>query len=162
MQTTLRFEYKFSVQNAALMVFACLAVTISIGFIAYTNPNIGISRMLSKFLSPNAPVLFFWIVFLICLLATIFALVFAVKSFNTLKFVELGPSFVVLPSASVTMSPISIPYSTISQVQVVNIQNQQIAVISSTIGEARLLSKFFATSDSFEAFLLELKQRRHS
>ena len=143
------------------MVLAAISVTAGIGYIAYANPEVRITRLLPGVFSPEAPTMIFWALTVLSLAATLFTLSVAFKSLNSVNYVELRPNDAFVPSASISMSPIAIPYRSIRQIQIVNIQNQQMAVISSSVGEARLLSKFFTTAGDFTAFLLALEQRRH-
>jgi hypothetical protein len=159
---TLRFKYKFTTSSAVLMVLAAFAVTVSLGYFASHPPDARLTRLLSRLLSPEAPFIVFWGLTALSLFASIFATRAAFSSSNSINHIELGPSSALLPSASITMSPITIPYRFIRQIRVMNIQNHQMAVISSSVGESRLLSKFFASPGDFTAFLLALEQRRHS
>jgi hypothetical protein len=158
----LRFKYKFTASSAILMVLAAFAVTASIFYIAYANPDSRLTRLLSVFFSSEALPKFYWGLAALSFVASLYVLRFAFSVSNAINHVELGPNGAIVPSASISMSPISIPYSAIRKIQVVNVQNHQLAVISSSIGEARLISKFFATPSDFTAFLLALEQRRHA
>jgi hypothetical protein len=158
---TLRFEYRFTAFSAVLMVIAAFAVTAGLGYIAYTNPEYRLTTLLSRLLSPSAPPLVFWALTILCFLASLFALRVAIRAPGSISHVELGPTGALVPQASVSMKPITIPYSSIRNIQVKDIQGQQMAVISSSVGESRLLAKFFATPSDFTAFLLALEQRRH-
>jgi hypothetical protein len=157
---TLRFEYKFTASSAVLMVVAAFAVTAALGYIAYTNPESRLTTLLSKLLSPSAPPLVFWALTILCFMAALFTLRFAIRAPGSISHVELGPNGALVPLASVSMKPITIPYGSIRDIQVKDIQGQQMAVISSTVGESRLLAKFFTTPSDFTAFLLALEKRR--
>lgn len=158
---SLRFKYKFTAASAVLMVLAACAVTAGLGYIAYANPDVRLMRFLGRLISPDARPMVFWGLAALSSIATVFAIRVAFSSSNSINYVELGPKGAFVPSASISMSPINIPYSSIRQIKVMSVQNQQMAVISSSIGEARLLSKCFATPGDFTAFLLALEQRRH-
>lgn len=49
----LRFKYKFTAANAALMVFVAIALTASLGYMAYANPDIRLMRSLFRLASPE-------------------------------------------------------------------------------------------------------------
>lgn len=157
----LRFKYKLPAISAALMVVAALAVTAGLGYIAYTNPDTRITRMLTRALSPEAPPIFFWSLAVLSLLASMIVLRVAMRSQSGASYVELGLTGALVPKASISMSPITIPYSAITQIQVINIPGQQMAVISSAAGDSRLLSKSFSAPSDFIAFLKALQERRH-
>jgi len=157
---TLRFKYRLPTISAVLMVLAALATTAGLAYIAYTNPDSRITRLLTRALSPEAPPFFFWGLTVLSLLASMAVLWFAIRTQGGIRYVELGPTSTLVPKASISMSPITIPYGAITKIQVTNIPGQQMAVISSTVGESRLLSKSFATSGEFTAFLQALQARQ--
>jgi hypothetical protein len=142
------------------MVLAALAPTAGIGYIAYTKPDFYRIRLLARILSPEALQLVFWGLTAFGLFATVIVLRFAIRTQSAVSFVELGSIGALVPRASISMSPITIPYNSITQVQVTNIQGQQMAIISSSVGESRLLSKSFATQSEFTSFLQALQERR--
>lgn len=156
----LRFKYKLPAISAVLMVLAAFAVTAGLGYIAYTNPDSRITRLLARVLSPEAPPFFFWGLTVLSLLASAIVLRVAIRSQSGVSYVELGLTSALVPKASLSMSPITIPYSAIRQIKVINIQGQQMAVISSSVGESRLLSKSFTAPSEFTAFLQVLQERR--
>ena len=157
----LRFKYKLPATSAVLMVLAALAVTVSLGYIAYTNPDIRITRFLTKVLSPEAPPFFFWGLTVLCFFASVIVIRIAIRSQSGVSYVELGPTSILVPKASISMSWITIPYDAIKQIRVINIPGQQVAIISSPAGESRLLSKSFAAPSEFTAFLQALQELRH-
>ena len=156
----LRFNYKINASSTILMVVGTFALTASIGYIAYTTPDLRLTRLL-ELVSPEFPSLFFWSLTALTSLCCIFAVHFAFSSLNSIGYVELGPNGAFVPSASLSMTPITIPYRSIKQIQVVKIEKHQMAIISSSIGEARILSKFSSSPRDFTEFLLALEQRRH-
>ncbi|MFC3686651.1 hypothetical protein [Hydrogenophaga luteola] len=159
---TLRFDYKFTATSAVTMVIAAFAVTAGLGYIAYTNPETRLTMVISRLLSPSVPPIIFWALTALCFIAALFTLHVAFRASRSISHVELGPNGALVPLASISMKPITIPYGSIRNIQVKDIQGQQLAVISSTVGESRLLAKFFATPSDFTAFLLALERRRHA
>ena len=155
-----RFKYKLPAMSAALMVLAAFAATAGIGYIAYTKPDSRITRLLARILSPEALQFVFWGLAAFGLFATVMVIRFAIRTQSGVSYVELGAIDVLVPKASISMSPVAIPYDAITQVQVINIQGQQMAIISSSVGESRLLSKSFATPSEFTSFLQVLQERR--
>ena len=161
-EPTIRFEYRFSTSNAASMVVVTLGVTLGIGYIAYTKPNYGLVKLLSTYLSSDVAALFFWALTAACLCATIFAILFALRSRGAAPFIELGPQAVLLPNGTLSMSQMAVPYDTIQSIQISEIQGQQILAIKSPKGEVRLISKFFSSSSDFSNFLTTLEHRRRN
>ena len=157
----LRFRYRLSAGNLILMAVAAIAVTASMGYLAQINPDVRLTRTLARMLSPSAPPMIYWGLTTLGCLATLYVFFAAIKMSNAVNYVELGPTGAFVPSASISMSPITIPYRSIRNIQVIDVQKHQMAVISSSVGEARLGSQCFSTPRDFTAFLLALEQRRH-
>jgi len=157
----LRFKYKIPAGSRMLMVIAAIAVTASMGYIAYTNPDVRLTRTLARLFSHSAPPMIYWGFTALGFLATLVVIFAASRSSNAVNYVELGSAGAFVPSASISMSPITIPYKSIRSIQVINLNKHQMAVISSSVGEARLGSQFFSSPYDFKAFLLTLEQRRH-
>jgi hypothetical protein len=53
----------------------------------------------------------------------------------------------------------SVPYGAIKGIRAAAVPGQQMLLVSSTVGEARLLSKAFASPREYELFLSELRRR---
>lgn len=159
---TLRFNYKLSIGNALLMVVLAAAVTAGMGYFAHVNPNVRVTRILAQLFSPEAPPLIYWGLTVLGLIATLYVTFMAVKSTKAVNYVELGPQGAVLPSATISMSLITISYRSIKSVQLAQLGKHQMAVISSSEGQARLSSQFFPTPSDFKTFLAALEQRRHT
>lgn len=157
-----RFKYKLPASSAVLMVLAALAATAGIGYIAYMKPDSRITRLLARMLSPEALQFVLWGGAAFALIATVIVLRFAIRTQNGLSYLELGSTGALVPKASLSMPPITIPYGAITQIQVTNIQGQQMAIISSAVGESRLLSKSFSTPNEFTSFLQTLQERRNN
>ena len=83
----------------------------------------------------------------------------AVQDHRGPQYVELGEQAAFLPKASVSRIMLSVPYSAIRQVRTVLIPGQQMILIDSSVGQARLLSKAFASSHDFALFLRSLQER---
>ena len=114
----LRFKYKLSAGNLMLMVIAAIAVTASMGYLAHINPDVRLTRTLARLLSPSAPPMIYWGLTTLGFLATLYVLLAAIRSSNAVSYVELGPKGAFVPSASISMSPITIPYRSIRSIRV--------------------------------------------
>lgn len=158
---TLRFKYKLPAISAVLMVLVTFATTAALGYIAYTNPAFHRTRLLTRLLSPEALPIFFWGLTIISLIASLIVLQFAIRTQYGMRYVELGPMSALVPKAGLSMSPITIPYNTITQIQIMNIHGKKIAIIFSMVGESRLFAKSFLTSGEFTTFIQVLQERRH-
>jgi hypothetical protein len=153
-----RYEYRLPTMRAVLMVLVAFAVPASVAYIAYTNIKaVRIAGLIS--LSPDQASLFFWGLAALCLVAAFVALWVAVRSQAGPGYVELGVTGALLPRASLSAPLISIPYSTITQVRVVNVSGQQMVAVNSAAGQARVMSKAFAKQSAFASFVTTLQER---
>ena len=158
-ESPLRFDYKLPAGSAMLMVLAPIAITLGMVYLAQSSYDEHFKRSFLRFISPSNLSTLFWSLAAICGLASIYVLSIGMKMSNSLKYVELGPEGAFVPSASMSMSPITIPYQSIRGIQLVDIQKQKIAIISSSVGEARLNCKCFPTPNDFTTFVSALQQR---
>ena len=158
---SLRFKYgwkPFAVVILALVVFS---LTAGMAYIAHTVPDVRFTRLLSKLVSPEAPAIAYWTLTAITGVLSVLGVAIAIKAAGAVTHVELNSTGALLPSASLSSRPFLMPYKSIRQIQVVEVQGHPMAVISSTVGESRVISKQFASPKDFSAFLLALEQRRH-
>lgn len=157
---TLRFSYKLSAMRATLMVVVALGVTAGLGYIAYANPDSRYTRLFARVLSPEIAPYFWWGLTFLALIASAIVIWFAIRSQSAPPYVELGPTNALVPQGSLTMVTLAIPYSAITQIQILNIPGQQMAVISSPFGTSRLISKSFKSPGEFTSFIQALQGRR--
>ncbi|WP_255991617.1 hypothetical protein [Chitinolyticbacter albus] len=158
---TLVFQYRLPAVNAILMVLAAFATTGGLGYFALHAPDARITRTISTLFSPEAAPLFLWALTAISFTATLLVVWFAVHSQTRVHHVELGSSHIVAPQASLSSKSISIPYTSISQLQVVKVSGQKMAIISSGKNQSRLLENSFSSTDRFLKFLHVLHERRN-
>lgn len=155
-QQTLRFEYRLSPVSAALMVLAVIILSVLVGYIAYTNSEMHLTRGLA----PETRPIIYWGMTVLCFGTGIVVVRIALNCFNSFRHVELGPAGTLVPSDIISMTPVAIPYRSISNIRVMHAGKHQFVVISSSLGESRLLSKLFASPNDFTEFLSVLEQRR--
>lgn len=74
-------------------------------------------------------------------------------------YVELGKAAAFVPKASLAAPWISIPYREITRVQLASIRGQQLIIISSAAGEARIIPMAFASPSAFASFAATLQER---
>ena len=140
------------------MVLVAFAILAGVAYIAYTNQKgLRIGGLIT--LSPAGATTFFWVLALLSLFPACLAVWFAVRNHSGPGFVELGPASALVRKASLSASLLDVPYSAIEQVRTVKVSGQQMIVITSAVGEARLMSTAFATPVEFAAFKLELLAR---
>lgn len=150
----LHFKYKVSAWYFALMVFAACAIAVYLVYrAASTDYNFLIMSVLGwTFHLGLIAYLGFKIIHL---LST------ARKMLNGNYHIELGPNSALVPSFSIAMSPITMPYQSITSVQVNNVKKHKIVIISSSGDQSILDSRCFSTPSDFTSFLAGLEQRRH-
>jgi hypothetical protein len=158
---TLRFKYGYKPGQVVILALFVLALTAGMAYIAYTVPDARFTRLIAKLFSPDAPAIVYWVLTAVTAVLSVSAIVVSIKGAGAVTSVELNASGALVPSASIASKPFLMPYKSIRQIQVVEFQGYPIAVISSSVGESRLISKQFASPKEFSAFLLALEQRRH-
>lgn len=159
---TLRFKYGYKPFAVVILALAVFSLTAGAAYIAHTVPDVRFTRLLSKLISPEAPAIAYWTLTAITGVLSILAVSISIKGAGGITHVELNNVGALVPSASMSSKPFLMPYKSIRQIQVVEVQGYPMAVISSVVGESRLISKQFASPKDFSAFLLALEQRRHS
>lgn len=153
------FHYQLPVILAIQMVLATLALTAGMTYVAYARPDSRLLRRLSRLLFPEAISAILWGFAVFGFIASILVIWLAIRSQTAVRYIELGPSGVLVPKASISMKQIRIPYSSITNLQIVEFNDQHMAVIHSKFGESRLSQKSFATPKAFESFLQALQER---
>lgn len=154
-----RFHYQLPVRSAIQMVLVTIALTAGMTHIASARPDSRLMRRLSRLLSPEAISALFWGFAVFGIIASILVIWLAIRSQTGVRYVELGPSEILVPKASMSMKHIRIPYLAITHLQIVNYHGQRMVVIHSKVGESRLSEKSFATPKAFESFLQVLQER---
>ena len=158
-ESPLRFAYKLPAANAILMVLVVIAVTLSMVFLAQSNPDTRLTRSLARIFSPIELPVIYWGMAVLCSFATIYVLFISAKMSKGIRYVELGSNGVFVPSATMSMTQITIPYKAIRGIQILSVQKHKLAIISSSVGESRLSSQCFSTPGDFTTFLSVLEQR---
>jgi hypothetical protein len=155
---TLRFSYRLSFARTAAMLVVTLAIPWGVGYIAHAVR--GPVRMFGVItLSQPQAQAFFWSFCAASVLAALVALWIAFQNHKGPHHVELGATAAVLPKASVTRVMLSVPYAAIRHIQTLRIPGQQMVLVDSSVGQTRLLSNAFATSEEFARFLRILHER---
>jgi len=156
--TTLRFAYRLPAARAVLMVLVSFAVAVGSAYIASTNQKaLRIFGLVT--LPPDAASTLFWLFAILSLAVALLAVWLGIRSHVGAGYVELGPTSAVVPMASLSGGPLTVPYSAIKRVSTLNVPGQQLVIIASSVGEARLMSNSFATQREFAEFLNALQAR---
>lgn len=146
--STIKYKYGLSFSRAILSISIAFLLNICLFYAA----KIG--------WFPRSPRLS-WVLAGLSVLLTLFVIWFSIRG-QKIGTIELGTEAAIVPKASLFMPLISLPYASIKQVKLVNVNRQHMAIISSSIGEARLYSTWFPTLEDFKTFLETLQQRRNS
>lgn len=158
MQDAQRFPYRFPKTQLVLMLLMVAALPLALTIMASTNRK-GLRLLgLARFSAGGANTIY-WLLALLAALAAVAVLVMAIRAFRSPGYVELGATAALLPRASLAQDLITIPYGTIRSVQCVQVPGQQMIVVHSGLGEARLMAKAFASADDFSAFLRQIEAR---
>jgi hypothetical protein len=157
--STRHFHYQLPVFSAIQMVLVPIVLTAGMTHIASARPDSRLMRRLSRLLFPEALSALLWGFVAFGVIASILVICLAIRSQTGVHYVELGPSGILVPKASMSMKQIRIPYLAITHLQIGNYHGQRIVVIHSKVGESRLSEKSFATPKAFESFLQVLEER---
>jgi len=157
--STRRFHYQLPVFSAIQIVLVPIVLTAGMTHIASARPDSHLMRRLSRLLFPEALSALLWGFVAFGVIASILVICLAIRSQTGVHYVELGPSGILVPKASMSMKQIRIPYLAITHLQIGNYHGQRIVVIHSKVGESRLSEKSFATPKAFESFLQVLEER---
>jgi hypothetical protein len=156
--STLRFSYRLSFARSAAMVVAALAVPCGLAYIAHAVEQP--VRMFGAItLSPAAATAFFWTFCIVSAVAAGIALWIVIQNHKGPQHVELGATAAVVPKMSVTRIMLCVPYGAIRHIETLRIPGQQMVIIDSSVGQSRLLSNAFATSEEFALFVRALRER---
>lgn len=153
-----RFSYRFPKTQLMLMLLVVAALPLALSFMASTNRK-GLRLFgLARFSAGGATTIY-WVLAVLAALAASAVAVMAIRAFRAPGYVELGATAALLPRASLAQDLITIPYGTIRNVQCVQVPGQQMIVVCSGLGEARLMAKAFASADDFTTFLRQIEAR---
>ncbi|MBS4051134.1 MAG: hypothetical protein KGZ69_08020 [Methylomonas sp.] len=145
---TIKYRYKLPTKRALFAVVIAILINVGLTYEAYSK---GLPQLTN--LS--------WQLAGLSWLLTLFVIWFVIRG-QRIGDVELGEEAALIPKASLYMSLIRVPYHCIKRVKLVNLNKQLMAVISTSVGTARLNSTWFATLEDFQNFLQILEERRHA
>ncbi|WFP49428.1 hypothetical protein PL263_15165 [Methylomonas sp. EFPC3] len=147
MSEVIRYRYRLPSRIAASLLFAALAPTSGLAYLAVSAPLSQYASLIGLLTvaSGICAVLLGWIV--------------ARASFKP-HYIELREEEALLPKASLTLPIICMPYSAIEQVKRLKVSGHTVAVVVSAFGEARVNSGWFTAPGEFAEFLEQVERRR--
>jgi len=154
----LSFKYQVPAWRNFLGVVFCSAGAIGMGYLSYINQK-GLRIFQLITFSPEASSLIYLASSLVLLLCVALFVVLIVRSLNGPVVLTIEETYVVVPRASLKGELLSIPYSSIKQLLVQDLQRQQMITINSSVGQARVLSVGFRNVGEFSSFKLALASR---
>lgn len=158
-ETTQQFNYSPSVVRVIFGLLFVTALPFGLANIAKENQK-GLRFFHLFTLSPTEASLFYWGVAIMCGVAALLVFIATFNSLRGAKIVELTATHAVVPKASIRGGQLNIPYESIKEIKRRKISaRQEMIVIKSTIGEARLISSNFRGLLSFDDFLATLNER---
>lgn len=155
---TIRFDYKLPARKLFPMLLVAIAIPIAI---AYTAASVHSSLRIAGIitLSPSQAAKFFLFLSFVTAPVAVLALWLAFKTCFKPSFVELCETSLVAPKASPLMSSTSIPYSSISEMRVVEIRGEKSLQVRSGVCSLDLQAYCFPTPADFLTFVERLHER---
>ena len=152
---TAKYPYKPKpiVAFAATVFFAgCAAV---LGNLALTNDRGILFYRIIEF-SPSAATVFFWILTSFSLFAVAGGIFMLVKSFSATRFVLLTQDSLVSPKAGFSENNITIPYDTIDQLTISEVQKQKFLMVHYSGKKISIPKSLLPKKETFEELCSKL------
>ncbi len=152
------FLYRISATRHAVGLALCAALALVVAYFAADNKE-GLYGFKSMSFSAPEASLIFWAVAALFAVGALCCTVMLRKSLEGPISLRLGPLNLSAPKASLKGPMLSIPYIDIKTVTLHSVQNQQMLVVESSLGQARVSSIGFASELEFEKFYQGLTSR---
>jgi hypothetical protein len=153
-----RFDYQIPASSTVPGTIFFLGLAIGTGFFAHSNER-GVRLYGLITLTPDKATVFFWVLTAIFVLCTVLLGMMTLRAFGVPAIVAIEETHVIAPRASIRFKLLSIPYTSIKQVLVQKAQSQEIVIINSSVGQARLMSSGFKSRREFSHFKRALAER---
>jgi hypothetical protein len=156
--SSLRFQYGIPAKNAAFMVFGVLLGPVGAAYLAMTFQRpLRILGVIT--LTAQGSTNFFWVIFAIGAIVALIVIFVAIRSQISQSWIELSDQDATLPKAALLSPLIRVPYGSIREILVVTVSNQPMVIVKSSLGECRILLKYFNVSEDYAVFLYKLRER---
>jgi hypothetical protein len=157
------FQYRISPTRHAIGLALCATLSITVAYFASVN-EVGLNGFKSASFSAAQASQIFWGVAVLFLIGAICCIIMLRRSLEGPMSLLLGAEELSAPRASLKGEMLNTPYSAIKQVTLHSVQNQQMVVVESSVGQSRVSSLGFVNDQEFESFYkgLTLKIGRNS
>jgi hypothetical protein len=145
------FLYRISPTRHAVGLALCLALAITVAYFAAVNKEGLIGFKSTSFSAAEASIIFFGVAALFSI-GAVCCVIMLKRSLEGPESLTLGALSLSAPRASLKGDMLSIPYTSIKQVTLHSVQNQQMVVIDSAVGQSRVSSIGFVSEVEFESF----------
>ncbi len=152
------FLYRISATRHAVGLALCAALALVVSYFATINKE-GLYGFKSMSFSASEASLIFWAVAVLFAVGALCCTIMLRRSMEGPINLTLGPSNLSAPRASIKGTMLSIPYVDIKTVTLHSVQTQQMLVVESNFGQARVSSLGFASELEFERFYKGLTAR---
>jgi hypothetical protein len=156
------FLYRISATRHALGLALCAALALVVAYFAGINQD-GLNGFKAMSFSPAQASMIFWGVAALFALGALCCTMMLRRSLDGPLCLKLGASTLSAPRASITGAirgtMLTIPYVDIKKVTLHSVQAQQMLVVDSSLGQARVSSLGFASELEFEKFYKGLTAR---
>ena len=154
----LRFKYKFPQSRSIIGLVVCLAIALSLSYLAYTNQQGLRAFRLFTFSVNEASIIFWSLALVFAILAILFCVLLARNHKEPVSLV-LDETSITAPTDLLKGELLVIPYASITQVLVSTFPDQEIITINSSIGQAGLSSMGFSNASEFMKFKKAFAER---
>ncbi len=153
------FNYKISKTQLIILVIIVSALPLLLAYIATDNQK-GLRLFRIVTLSPNDATLFYWCIAILCALVALATFFLVFTSLRHPKQVELYATHANLPKASMFGGQLNIPYESITNISRKKLsETQEMVVITSAVGESRLVASQFKGFLGYQDFLSALSAK---
>ncbi len=153
------FNYNISKTQLIISVIIVSALPFLLASVATSNQK-GLRLFHIVTLSPNDATLFYWGMAILCAFAAFATMFMVFTSLRHPKQVELYATHANLPKASMFGGQLNIPYESITNISQKRLSaTQEMVVITSTVGESRLVASQFKGFLGYQDFLSALSAK---
>ncbi len=152
------FLYRISATRHAVGLALCIGLALLVSYFAAINTE-GLNGFKSMSFSATEASFIFWAVAALFAVGALCCTVMLRRSLEGPVSLRLGLLNLSAPKASIKSPMLSIPYVDIKTVTLHSVQTQQMLVVESSLGQARVSSLGFASELEFERFYKGLTAR---
>jgi hypothetical protein len=152
------FLYRIPPTRHVVGLALCASLAMIVAYLA-SNNQLGLTGFKSTSFSACEASMIFWAVAALFAAGAICCVIMLRRSLQGPVSLQLGTLCLNAPRSSLKGEMIEIPYTAVKQVALHSVQNQQMVMISSSAGHARVSSLGFESEVEFESFYKGLTQK---